>query len=481
MGARRCRRIAVATIVAVLLVGTSGCDPGPPAPPPVPPTSPAPAGTVRAQLERWVATTAYPWILGRSASTQDTLVWGDHLVRETAAGAGLLIALSSEGRRRVARAHLRPLLEREPSASEVSYWAGWLVGHRVDQLDAIAAGSDEVRADYPADAAWLDHVSTTFLGRPATSSERTKGLSALTGGAPRSDVAVFIAASVQARRWRVAETYRNLGLAPPSGAILDLRVAQLGGAGGNDVVLRAAAAVDRAPARVRVGVVGDSVGFELMYRTGPNLPTTIVLPVDGAGRIACGVLSTDPQYRVQDRQGVWKPIGDGRCPSEVARLESAMLAQGVDVLVWQVGAWEVLPYRNGAGTVLAARSAGLRAALVTEMVRRIDGWAARGVRRVLLPEWACVGPLASAAHRSDAYVTFIRSVLDQVVAARPARAAIAPTPPQVCVNGSPRGVPTREHRVARGQELHWIAGPAGARWGWANWFAPAIADLPGLR
>jgi hypothetical protein len=114
------------------------------------------------------------------------------------------------------------------------------------------------------------------------------------------------------------------------------------------------------------------------------------------------------------------------------------------------------------------------------MVRRIDGWVARGsVKRVLFPEWACVGNLSRAEMRVP-HTRFIRTVLDRVVAARPNVAAIAATPPEVCVGGDPTAAPTAAHRVARGDQYHWIDGAGGAAWGWKNWFSPAIADLTGV-
>ncbi len=477
--ARRLVSLAVGVALALTVVG---CDPGPPAPRPVPPTSPAPPGTVRAELEQWVGAVAYPWILGRAAATPDTLVWGDRLVRGTAAGVGLSLGASPEARRGVAGERVGLLLERQASTDELTFWAAWLADHSVDQLDSVVGASSEARVRHADAAGWLDHLGVTLLGRPLTTAERNARIAALAAGTRPSQVTADLVRSTTARRWAVAETYRRLGLALPTGGVRDLRIAQLRSAGGNQRVLAAAVAAGRAPARVRAGVVGGSVGFDLYYRAGgPNMATSIVIPVAGAGRIGCGVLAGDAQYQVLGSGPTWHAPADGQCPGEVAAMESALLDRGVEVIVWQIGAWETIRYRTGAGVVLQPRSSGLRSALVAEMVRRIDRFAAGGVRRVLLPEWACVGPLASSAHRDPGHSAFIRTVLDAAVAARPAMAAIAPTPPQVCVDGNPRGTPTREHRAARGNEYHWVSGPGGATWGWANWFAPAVVDLPGLR
>ncbi|WCO65683.1 hypothetical protein PO878_14355 [Iamia majanohamensis] len=478
-GARR-PRLAV-LVVALLAAGAVGCDPGPPAPAPTPPAAPARPGTVRAEVEAWVAAYAFPWVLGREASPTATTAWADQVVRRTPLDVGRSLARSPEGRRRTAGDHLRRLLGREPTPESVTGWGDWLAARSVDQLDGAVAGSGELQARFPGDGAWLDHVGPALLGRPADGAERSSVLGALAGGAPRGDVARMLAASDAGRRHGVAEAYRGLGFAPPGGPVADTRVVQLAGAGGDERVLRAVLAADRAPARVRVGVVGDSVGFDLYYRAGGSrMASSILAPVGGAGRIGCGVLSTDPQYSVLGPQG-WARPGDGRCPVDAPASEASVLARGVDVLIWQIGAWETRTYRDGRGRVLHPRSAGLRDALVSEAVERTDGWTARGARRVLLPEWACVGPASGPEHRDPAFSGFVRSVLDRVVAARPAAAAIAPTPPQVCVGGDPRGVPTRPHRVARAQAFHWADGPAGATWGWAQWFAPAVADLPGLR
>lgn len=482
------RRAGAAVLVAVLALAAAGCDPGPPAPAPVPPPGPAPSGTVRSELESWVGAYAYPWILDRSASTQDRSVWADRLIRQTAAGVGLTVAVSPEALRRAAVPRLRAHLEREPSAAAVTFWTAWLATHSVDQLVAAVAASPEVGAHHPGDAAWLDHLATVVLGRTLTPAERGPRLAALAVGASRATLAYDLVRVPEARRRSVAAAYGALGLTPPTGSVLDLRVSQLDAARGNDRIIRAVLAVEWAPARVRVGVVGDSVGWDLWNRSGGSaMGTSILAPVGSGARVACATLATDPQYQIYDqfgpfmRGGLWRPIADGRCPTEVARLESAMLAQHPEVLIWQIGAWETWWFRDGQGRVLAPGSDALRDALIGEAVQRVDGWTSRGVRRVLLPEWACTGPEADAAHRSPAFTAFIRSVLDGIVALRPAVAAVAPTPPQLCVGGDPTGTPTREGRVARGQEFHWVDGPDGATWGYANWFAPAVADLPGLR
>lgn len=483
----RVRRVLGGVLVTILALATAACDPGPPAPAPVPPVGPAPAGTVRAQLEAWVGTYAYPWALGRSASTQDRSVWADRVVRETTAGVGLTIAVAPEALRRAAAPRLRAHLQREPSADELTFWTAWLGTHSVDQLEATVAASGEVAARHPGSAAWLDRLAAVVLGRALTPAERTPRLAALAGGTARATLALELIRVPEARRRVVAQVHGELGLTAPSGTTLALRVSQLDAARGNDRVVRAVLAVDRAPARVRVGVVGDSVGWDLWNRGGGSaMARSILAPVGSAARIACAALSTDPQYQILDqfdpfvRGGTWRPIADGRCPAEVALLEATMLARGPEVVIWQIGAWETWSFRDGSGRVLAPRSAALRDALVGEAVRRIDGWTSRGVRRVLLPEWACNGPEADADHRSPAFTAFIRSVLDAIVAARPA-AAIAPTPPQLCVGGDPAGTATREGRIARGQQFHWVDGPSGAEWGYASWFAPAVADLPGLR
>jgi hypothetical protein len=114
------------------------------------------------------------------------------------------------------------------------------------------------------------------------------------------------------------------------------------------------------------------------------------------------------------------------------------------------------------------------------MVRRMDGWFARGVRKVLLPQWACVGDLSAPVFQDPGYSRFVRSILAEVVARRPAVATIAATPPQVCIGGDPTAEPSEDHRIARGDQFHWARGPQGAAWGWKMWFAPAIADLPAV-
>ncbi len=428
-----------------------------------------------------MADPAYPWILGRRGSPQAVVAWADQVIRRTPLDVGRTLARSPEGRRRTAAAHLRRLLGRQPSPSSIASWGDWLEARSLDHMDAALAGSAELRGRDPDDGAWLDHVAPAVLGRPAEAGERRSVLDALAAGATRADLARLLVASDAGRRFGVAEAYRGIGLTPPGGSVGDARAVQLAALAGDEGRLRAQLAAERAPSRVRTAVVGDSVGFDLYYRAGGRtLPTSVLLPVGGAGRIGCAVLSTDPQYLVLGSSGFARP-GDGHCATEVPAVEADVMSRGVEVVIWQIGGWETKTFRDGRGRVLRARSADLRDALVAEVLRRIDGWTARGVRWVLLPEWACVGPASDAAHRDPAFTTFVRSVLDRVVAARRATAAIAPTPPQVCVGGDPRGVATREHRIARDQAFHWIDGPSGAAWGWSQWFAPAVADLPGLR
>lgn len=121
----------------------------------------------------------------------------------------------------------------------------------------------------------------------------------------------------------------------------------------------------------------------------------------------------------------------------------------------------------------------MRTALVDEIVKRIDGYRLRGVKRVVFPEFACIRQ--QGVMGTDDYSRFIRTVIDGVVADRPSLASVGETTPQVCVGGDPLAESTLDHAKARDDDgVHWRVGAVGAAWAWRAWIVPAIADTPGI-
>ncbi|HYI62247.1 MAG TPA: DUF4214 domain-containing protein [Acidimicrobiales bacterium] len=454
----------------------------------VPPTD-APPGTWRGQVEAWVGTQAYPALLGRPAPSGDRRYHAHQAVLTSPGHVARALAGSPEARRLQAGWAYEQGLARPSSDADRRWWATRLAsGWTHDRMVAHLLGSPEASARRPADPAWVAWAYQQALGRGVDAPGSAFWVARLGSGTPRWVLARQVLATPEARRRTVTAIYLAVLGRAPGATERDRGVATLAAAGGNPQRLRAEVVAALAPGGLRVAVAGDSVAFSLTEKAvGQALPAVVT----GAGqrprlggRLACGVISARAGYDLPpgatyfpDHTG-WGLPGDGLCPQEVSRIERAMLDWGAQVVIWPIGAWEGTAVRRPDGTVLPARSPALRSELAAEMVRRIDIWTARTVRKVVLPEWACVGRQTPADLRSTTHVRWVRSILDEVVARRPAVAVIAATPPELCVGGDPEGLPTPAGSAAREGAFHWAEGPRGAAWGWRTWFAPAVADLP---
>lgn len=481
--------VGVAAVVAVL--GAAAPAPAnPPAPPPQPPTTNAPSDTYRGRTEAWVRTRAYPALMARGATDAEARFWADRVVRSSPAAVAGHVATALDARGVQVGLAYRQVLDRDPSSPDRRYWAERLVaGWSHDRLTAFLLSSPEQARRFPVDADWVTFAFARVLGRTASSADRSwwAGQVAATD---RNWTARRILDAPEARGLAADGVYLAVRGRAPTAGERTVAASRLRATAGDLMRVRAEVVTPLAPAGYRVGVVGDSVGFDLVFRTqGEALPGTVSgtgtqRPV-GSGRLGCAVLSDRPGYRwPRDPQLATSPTGatwgepaDGRCDIETPLLEDAMLDTRPQVLVWQVGSWEWTRVMRPDGSLIAERSTEMLTEVAGAMVRRIDGWVARGVRKVLLPEWACVGDLSADIFQHPGYTRFVRAILAEVVARRPAVATIAATPPQVCIGGDPTAEPTEDHRVARGDQFHWARGPQGAAWGWRMWMAPAIADL----
>lgn len=457
------------------------------------PTTDAPADTWRGRTEAWVGTVVFPALFGRTGAPAARRTFAHQAVQGSPRAVALGLAATPEARRRQAGWAYEQGLARPASAADRTYWAGRLAsGWSHDRMVSHLLGSAEASRRFPANVEWIGWAYQQALGRTPDAAGVAYWDQRLRDGTPRSFAARQILAAGEARQRVVTATWSELfGRAPGSG---ERTWAQslLRGSGGDPQALRAEAVTPLAPAGYRVGVVGDSVGFDLVFRAaGQPLPAVVTgggRRPQSASRLACGVLSDragyrwprDPQLATSPPGAAWGAPSDGRCPEELARLEDILLDAGPDVLVWAIGAWEWTRVMRPDGTIIAERSTAMREEVATAMVRRIDGWTARGVQRVVLPEWACVGHDSAPIFRHPGYTRFVRSILAEVVRRRPGVAIMAATPPEVCVDGNPEGQPTAAHRAARGDQFHWATGSGGAAWGWRTWFAPAIADLRGV-
>ena len=481
-GRHKPRALALAVAVGAALVLVA-CEPAsPPAPPVVAPTTPAPAGTYRAQAEQWVAGTLFPALLDRAGGGASARSWADRLVRSTPQQVVLTLAATPEARRRVASSAYEQALDRAPSRAEAGNLLSRLEADRFDALVAELFASSELTNRIRSDSAFIGWLYQRVLGRDPDAAGRDRLVSQLAGTATRVEVAVSLLRSGEAHRLAVTKVYEDLTGATPSAAALASGIRLLQASGGDPARVRAALATALAPTGYRVGVVGDSLGFDLAYRVaGLRLPAVVSAggqnPRSGAA-IACGVLSATAGYRWKV-DGTWKALRNGTCPAQIASYQRTLLTHGPEVVLWTIGALEATEVMRPNGSVIAAQSAAMRAELTAEIVRRVDQLVAGGVRWVVFPQWACVGNRAPGSYHTAAYSRFVGSVLREVQVLRPAAASVMPTPPQVCVDGDPTGLPTREHRAARADEFHWVGGNGGAAWGWTYWFAPAIADLPG--
>jgi hypothetical protein len=459
-----------------------------------PSPGPAPAaalGSYRARAETWLRTAVYPALFDRTGSQADGAFWATHAVRSSPGGVAVLMARSPEARGRQVELAYDIGLGRAPANADRTFWAKRLEsGWSNDRVVSHLLGSAESLAKHGRGTDWVGWVYGQLLGRAGGAEERAGWARRMAEGQSHDWVARQIGATLEARARTVRVTYQAVRGRLPAANELASGTSSLRLSYGDVMRLRAEITGALAPGGYRVGVVGDSIAFDLEYGSrGEDLPAIVSAagrPVPAA-RVGCGVLSGLPGYMWPGRDVLVTPLGakwglsgDGKCVEEIRAREEAMLDQRPRVVVWPIGAWEWTPVKRPDGVVLAARSAGLRSRLVLEMARRIDLWAARGVRRVLLLEWACVGRASHPTLRSPELVAFIRSVLDEVVAQRPAVAAVAVTPAEVCVGGNPAGTPTPAHRVARGDGYHWLRGRRGAAWGWTWWMAPAAAELPGV-
>lgn len=427
----------------------------------------------------------FPAVLDRAATPAEARRWGDQVVRGTPIAEAVALAESSESRRHQVALAYDTAFGRVAAPSERDGWAGQLAGAwSHDRLLSHLFASEEQTRRTPGAAQWVDWTFGRLLGRAPDAASRTHFTDQLARGASRATVARGLIGSTEARRRQATLTLTEVLGRSPSAEEQAFAETVLRQSGGDVMALRAVTTAGaEAPAGHLVGVAGDSIGFDLAFRANNQpLPTVVAggrQPTTGAV-IGCGVLSP-LGWRWRNANGHWQLAAGGVCPASVASHEQTMLDRGVRVVVWPIGAWEWSDVMRPGGEVVPARSPAMREALASAMVTRIDAWTAGSVRKVVLPEWACPGPEAPDHLRRPDQRRFIRSVLDEVVRRRPKVAVIPATPPQVCVGGDPEAAPTREHRVARRQQFHWGDGPDGAAWGWRNWFAPAIADLPGLR
>ncbi len=486
----RTRRLVPIVFAVLLGLASTACEPLPPgepiadlpkAPAPVPPTALAPAGSWRAAGENWVRDLLYLKVLGRAGGTPSVLSWGDRVVRTSPAGVANTFAATAEGRRRAVAFAFGRILLRQPTTAEGDYWVGQLgAGWTIDRMVGYVAGSGEVSNAFPSNPAWLNAVFQRVLGRSPDASAQTHFLGRLEGGESRTSVAGSLVTSAEARRRVVTTHYTEVLGGAPSTARRDQFVTRLGALAGNETNLRAEIAVLRAPAPLRVGVVGDSVAWDLAAHVTVPLPAIVTgganAKLVNGGYLGCGVISPLAGYYYRYTDGSWYQAGDGACTRGVIPQETTMLDKGIDVVVWPIGGWEHGDVRKPDGSVVAARSTAMRDLVAGELIRRIDWYSSRGVKRVVFPEWACIR--STGVIGTTAYSQFIRSVLDRVVAARPNMATIAPTTPQVCVGGNPTAKSTFEHASARDVDgVHWLKGATGAAWAWNNWLDLAIANV----
>lgn len=483
-----------ALVALVVTLGAATVAPAnPPAPPPVPPSTNAPADSYRGRLEAWVRTGAYPALLERTAADDAARFWADRTVRSGPGTTASHLATSLDARRIQVGIAYQRVLDRDPSSADRTYWAQRLTsGWSDDRLASFFLSSPEQLGRFPNDGDWVGFVFDRILGRTATASDRTWWAGEV-AASDRNWTARRILAAGEARGLVADGAYQHVRGRMPTAGERTFGISYLRDSAGDLMRLRALIVTPLAPAGYRVGVVGDSVGFDLTFRAaGQPLPGTVMgsgnQRPSGAGRLGCGVLSDragyrwprDPQLATSPPEALWGEPADGRCDVEIPVLESTMMGTRPQVLVWQVGSWEWTPVMRPDGTVIPSRSAEMRDEVVAAMVRRIDRWVAGGVRKVVLPEWACVGDDSAPIFQHPGYTRFVRSLLAEVVRRRPTVASIAATPPQVCIGGDPTAEPTQDHRVARNDQFHWATGPRGAAWGWRMWFAPAIADLRGV-
>lgn len=484
------RRSLLCAGLAVLLVASTACEPQKaglptdglkPAVPVAAPTTPATPGTWRAKAETWVQATLYPKVLNRTPTQTQVIGWGDGVVRHSPARIADIIAGSGEARGRAIALAYGRVLVRLPALAELTLWQQRLTsGWTVDQLVAFLANSGEFNNAHPSNTEWVQAIYLQLFGRPVDAGALAFFVGRLAGGETRTSVALSLQRSLEERRRIVGVHYQDVMGAPPSTVFRDFYVARLASIGGNEARLLADLSLLRAPKGLRVGVVGDSVSWDLAAHATERLPFVVGSTfLRNAAALGCGTFAAEPGYRYRYSDGTWYSPGDDWCVKNLPPREAAVMAQGVDVFVWPLGAWEQGDVLKPDLTILPARTTIMRDALIQEIVKRIDGYKAGGVKRVLFPEFACVRQVGTLG--SVTYAQFLRGVIDGVIAQRPSLAAVAKTPPQVCQGGDPYGESTLDHALAREDDgVHWRKGAPGASWAWSVWLAPAIADLTGV-
>lgn len=485
------RRPLLLAILLVALLGAAACEPQKPglgtagldpAPAPTPPATDAAPDTWRADAETWIRLGVYPKVLGRTPSDASVRSWADRAVRTSTASVTASFAATTEARQRSVGYAFDRVLGRAPSSADSTYWAGQLAkGWTEDRLIAFLTAGGEFTRAHPSNTDWVKAVFTRLLGRTADSGAISYYTGRLAKGESRTQVAGSVQTSTEGRRRVLAIHYPEVVGIPLTTDRRDFYVARLASLGGDESALRADLVLAFAPRPLRAGVVGDSVAWDLAAHVGSEKLPAIVGSTflrNGAA-LGCGVFGPEKGYLYRYSDGTWYSPGDGWCAKNLPPREQAMLDQGVDVLVWPLGAWEQGDVRTPGGTVLPARSAAMRTALVDEIVKRIDGYRLRGVKRVVFPEFACIRQ--QGVMGTDDYSRFIRTVIDGVVADRPSLASVGETTPQVCVGGDPLAESTLDHAKARDDDgVHWRVGAVGAAWAWRAWIVPAIADTPGL-
>lgn len=469
--------VAVVAVAAVVALTRAGTDRPPPSEAPYPePTverAPPAAATWRERAERWTVEIA-PALTGRSITTPET--WGDHLVRSTPLDTAVEMAQSAQGSRHaVARAVDRYGVQVAP-AEQDRLAAGLEGGDREDDVVAAIVSDPQRRRLLGTDAAWVDALHEDLLGRVADPAGRDRLLGRLDAGEDHREVALDLARSTEARHHLVHQLHRELGRSRPSGDRLRGDVERAADTHGDTRRLRAAITTRHrpAPGPLGVGVVGDSLAFELVFRLDPTVRIGPVLAPEGANRLGCGVLSA-VGYEYPRQSGEWGPAADGNCQT-VIDTELDVAARS-DVMVWVTGSWDSAEVRDpGSGVVVGAAGEEMRDLLAEEMVRRIDGWTDRGVRAVVLPEWGCLGPAARPLTSSAEYRSWHRSVIDAVGAQRPDVVHVAESTPMQCDD---TGVITAEHATHRHPEdgTHRPT-PEAVEWTWRHWYAGGVADAP---
>ncbi len=391
--------VVVGLVAVVAVLGAAApATANPPAPPPQPPTVNAPADTYRGRTEAWVRTRAFPALVDRAATDADARFWADRAVRSSPAAVAVHIGTSLDGRGVQVGMAYRQVLDRDPSDADRRFWADRLIGGwSHDRLVAFLLSSPEQARRFPADPDWVSFAFDRVLGRTATSADRTWWAGQV-ASSDRNWVARRILAAGEARGLAADGIYLAVRGRAPTAGERTVASARLRDTAGDLMRVRAEVVAPLAPAGYRVGVVGDSVGFDLVFRAqGESLPATVMgtgaqRPV-GSGRLGCAVLSDrsgyrwprDPQLATSPSGADWGEPADGRCDIETPLLEDALLDTRPQVIVWQVGSWEWTRVMRPNGTVIGAITAEMREEVATAMVRRMDGWVARGVRKVVLP------------------------------------------------------------------------------------------------